>query len=90
MRKLIDYTFHDSWQLKELSLQKGSEYLVLKDLCDLRRRQKVTFLGFSDVDNHFGIFVFTDSLGAILRVSGDFSSSGHSRFNELRSAVSSA
>lgn len=90
MKKVTDYIFYDSWVLKELAMESGAEYIVLQDLCDLRKGQVVKFIGFDDVDNHFGRFVFTNQDGAVLEVDGDFSSSEHSRFKELKNALSKA
>lgn len=85
--KVTDYIFYNSWQLNDLDLTQGSDYLVLNDVGDLRKEQIVKFAGFDDIDNHYGIFVFIDSQGQILEVNGDFSGPNHSRFKELRLAI---
>lgn len=88
MKKMADYIFFDSWQTNELSIKPNVEYLVLNDLGDLRKGELVKFIGFDDVDNHFGIFVFLNSEGGILEVSGDFSGSNHSCMKDLKLALS--
>lgn len=87
MKQLSDYTFYNSWQLNELNLKQGSDCLILEDLGDLRKGQVVSFAGFDDVDNHYGIFVFTDSTGAVLEVKGDFSGSESYKLIELKRAI---
>lgn len=86
-QKVTDYIFYNSWQPNELGLTQGLDYLVLKDLDDLHAGQIVTFAGFDDIDNHYGIFVFIDSQGQILEVKGDFSGPDHSKVKELRLAI---
>lgn len=86
-KKVTDYTFYNSWQLKDLDLTQGSDYLVLNNIDDLRKDQIVKYAGFDDIDNHYGIFVFIDSEGKILEVKGDFSGPEHSKFKELRLAI---
>lgn len=87
MKQLSDYIFYNSWQLNELNLKQGSDYLILVDLGDLRKGQVVKFAGFDDVDNHYGIFVFMDSTGAVLEVKGDFSASESDKLIELKRAI---
>lgn len=87
MKKISDYIlFYDSWQLRELNLKPGEEYLVVTDLGHIKKDNLVKFIGFDDVDNHYGIFVFTDSDGNVLEVSGDFS--GSSSLKRLEAALS--
>lgn len=74
MKNISDYIFYDSWQLKELNLKQGNAYIVLSDLGDLKTGKIVKFIGFDDIDNHYGKFVFTDSKGQVIEVCGDFSS----------------
>lgn len=45
------------------------------------------FVGFDDVDNHYGIFVFTDSRNRILEVSGDVFGGGGRFIDELKRAI---
>jgi hypothetical protein len=90
MKKISDYVFFDSWQIKELNLKPGNEYFIANDICDLKKRTIVKFVGFDDIDNHYGIFVFTDPDGAFLEVWGDFSSPNHGRTLELKKALSRA
>jgi hypothetical protein len=90
MKKISDYVFYDSWQLKELDLRRGNDYVVSNDLGDLKKGKTVRFVGFDDVDNHYGVFVFTDSEGVVLEVSGDFSGSEHVRYLELKQALNKA
>ena len=84
------YTFHDSWQLKELNLVPNERYRVLYDVGDLKKGEIVSFIGFDDVDNHYGIFVFNNDSGKILEVTGDFSGPNHSRMVALGGALSKA
>lgn len=87
MKNITDYVFSHSWQLNELNMRPGEEFSVLADLCDLRQGEVVRFIGFDDVDNHYGIFVFTSVDGAVLEVSGDFSGPGHSQLQALKASL---
>lgn len=88
MKRIADYIFYDAWQQRELGIQPNTEYLVLTDLDDLKKGERVRFIGFDDVDNHYGIFVFTDANGNILEVNGDFS--GSNSLLELKKALSTS
>jgi hypothetical protein len=88
LRKLAGYRFHDSWQPSELCLNPGKKYHVRMNVGDLKTGQRVTFAGFDDVDNHFGIFVFLNAAGEVLEVSGDCSGREHTCLRELRAALS--
>ena len=55
----------------------------------LRTSQFVTFAGFDDVDNHYGIFVFTDLEGTVLEVTGGFSGRASYKPIELQRAIKS-
>lgn len=88
MKKITDYVFYNSWQLAELNIKPREKYIVLANLCDLKRGEVIQFVGFDDVDNHYGIFVFTNTSGAVLEVTGDFSSCDQSRLKELKNALS--
>jgi hypothetical protein len=88
MKQLTDYRFYDSWQLDELGLKPGETYRVGTDVGDLKQGQSVTFAGFDDVDNHYGIFVFVSGDGAVLEVSGDCSGRDHTCLKNLRAALS--
>jgi hypothetical protein len=90
MKKISDYIFCDSWQLAELNLRQGAEYFIAQDLCELKRGMSVRFLGFDDVDNHYGVFVFADSEGVLLEVRGDFSSPNHGRTLDLKQVLRKA
>ncbi|PTU73464.1 hypothetical protein DBO85_14145 [Pseudomonas mangrovi] len=87
VKTITDYVFSNSWQLNELNMRPGDEYSVLADLCDLRQGEVVRFIGFDDVDNHYGIFVFIRADGAVLEVSGDFSGPGHAHLQGLRASL---
>lgn len=87
MKLLSDYTFYDSWQLRELNLTAGHHYRVLHDAGDLRQGDIVQFAGFDDVDNHFGIFVFLDANGQVREVAGDCAGPQHSCMRELKLAL---
>lgn len=78
----------ESPQLSELNLLPDEEYRVLKDVGDLKKDALVKFVGFDDVDNHYGIFVFVDSDGTVLEVSGDCSGPNHSCMTNLKLALS--
>jgi hypothetical protein len=86
MKKLTDYIFYSSWQLGELDIKPDEEYLVLNDVGGLKKGEVVRFVGYDDVDNHYGIFVFVDFAGLVLEVSGDFS--GRSSMANLKTALS--
>ncbi|MFP5391230.1 MAG: hypothetical protein ACLGI6_06750 [Gammaproteobacteria bacterium] len=88
MRKLSDYIFYDSWLLRELNMQANEEYRVLMDVGELKKDASVKLIGFDDVDNHYGIVVFTDQNGNILEVPGDYSGRNHSSVEDLKSALS--
>lgn len=87
MKTISDYIFSTMWQLATLGLQPNATYSVLADLGDLRKGDVVTFVGFDDVDNHYGIFVFTDANGSVLEVSGDFSGPQHTAVKNLKAAL---
>jgi len=88
MKKRDYYTFYDSWQLRELQIEPGQKFVAQIDLDDLKKGNVVTFTGFDDVDNHFGIFVFTDTDNNVLEVRGDFS--GPASLQKLKMALSKA
>ncbi len=90
MKKLSDYNFCDSWVFREVDLESYAEYVVLADLCDLKKGERVKFIGFDDVDNHYGIFVFVDADGAVREVYGDFAGRTHPRLLELKAAIARA
>lgn len=89
MKKLSDYIFYNSWQLRELNIKPNEEFVVLVDVGDMKKGDAVKFVGFDDVDNHYGIFVFVDSKGEVLEVSGDCSGPNHSCLADLKVALSS-
>lgn len=88
MKKLTDYNFCNSWQLGELNIKPNDEYVVQFDLGGLKKGGLVRFVGYDDVGNHYGIFVFVDSTGRVLEVSGDCSGRNSSCFTDLNSALS--
>ncbi|MCC2960443.1 hypothetical protein LK540_08360 [Massilia sp. IC2-278] len=88
MKKITDYNFSDAWAVREVNLKTNEEYLVVNDLGDLKKGDLVKFVGFDDVENHYGVFVFVDANGTILEVSGDFSSPTHSSMTNLKLALS--
>jgi hypothetical protein len=85
---MSEYIFYNSWQLNELRMNPSEEYVVLMDLGDLKKGELVKFVGFDDIDNHFGIFVFTNEKNQILEVSGDFSGPDHPCLRKLKAALS--
>ncbi|MDN4058128.1 hypothetical protein QPK31_07775 [Massilia sp. YIM B02769] len=88
MKKISDYRFYDSWVLDELDIRPDEEFLITNDIGDLKEGQRVTFVGFDDVDNHYGIFVFVDADDKVLEVPGDFSGPRHSSMTNLKLALS--
>ena len=88
MKKRDHHTFYDSWQLRELQIEPGQQFVAQIDLDDLKKGTVLTFTGFDDVDNHFGIFVFTDADNNVLEVRGDFS--GPASLQKLKMALSKA
>ena len=88
MRKISDYIFCDSWQLNGMNLSPNEEYVVRMDIGDLKEGELVKFIGFDDVDNHYGIFVFQNSKDEVLEVSGDCSGQNHSCITDLKNALS--
>jgi hypothetical protein len=87
MKTAADFRFSASWQLAALGLRPGDRIVPSGNLGDLRACVPVDFVGFDDVDNHFGIFVFTGPKGELLEVRGDFSSPGHPCFLALKRAL---
>ncbi|MFP5393424.1 MAG: hypothetical protein ACLGI6_18055 [Gammaproteobacteria bacterium] len=85
MKTFSDYTFYDAWQLRELNMKAGDAYRVLTTIDDLAEGDVVRCVGFDDVDNHYGIFVFEDAAGKLREVRGDFS--GDQSLGRLRTAL---
>ena len=88
MKALSDYTFSNSWQLTDLVIRPLDTCCVLANVGQLQQGQVVKFIGFDDVDNHYGIFVFTDGDGNVLEVNGDFS--GPASLTALKAALAKA
>lgn len=88
MKKISDYIFYASWQLSELNIRPNAEYAVLADVGDLKNGSVVRFVGFDDVDNHYGRFVFIDINGNVLEVSGDCAGPNHWCLTKLKIALS--
>lgn len=76
MKALSDYIFSPPGSREHQKPRPNERYRVLAELDDLREGQVVTFVGYADVDNHDGIFVFTDAQQGILEVRGDFCAAG--------------
>jgi len=87
VKSVTDYSFRDSWQVSELKLKPGTIYKVRAGFDDLQEGNEVEFVGFEDVDNHFGRFVFKDKESRLLEVCGDFCSNQHPSFKKLRNAL---
>lgn len=87
MKKPSDYNFCNSWVLREVNLTPNEDYLVLMDLDDLKQGERVKFVGFDDVDNHYGIFVFLDADARVLEVSGDCAGANHSCVQNVKRAL---
>ena len=90
VKKLSDYNFSPHWRPDTFGLDPEETYLVLTDLRDLKKGALVKFVGFDDVDNHYGIFVFTDSQNRILEVSGDVFGGGGQFIEKLKRAITKA
>lgn len=90
MKKLSDYNFGPSWHEREAKLKPTTRYLVLLDQGDLKKGQVVTFIGFDDVDNHYGIFVFVDADQRILEVAGDCAGPDHSCMRNIKNGLTPA
>lgn len=88
MKNLTDYIFYESWQLQALNIAPGEAYAVLADVGDLKKGTIVKFAGFQDVDNHYGIFVFTGADGKVLEVAGDCAGADHPCLRDLKAALS--
>ncbi len=54
-------------------LERGQRYRVLESLQQLEAGTVVEYLGFNDVDNHYGEYEFRSDAGAELKVAGDCS-----------------
>ncbi len=85
MQKITDYVFSNSWQVKELKLKQGLLCRFVQPLKNIPRGAVMQFVGFEDVDNHFGRFVFMNKAGEIVELPGDFS--GRNSLSELKSAM---
>jgi hypothetical protein len=88
VKSITDYTYCDSWHLKHLGFKPGDQFAVATDIGELKAGDLVRLVGFDDVDNHFGIFVFTKSTNEVLEVRGDFSSPDGSSLSGLKKALS--
>jgi hypothetical protein len=87
MRKITDYTYYKSRQAEELGIKANDRLSVLHDIGELKKGDVVTYIGFDDVDNHFGVFVFTNQKDEVVVVSGDFSSYTGPFMDELKAAL---
>ena len=85
MKKLSDYIFSPGWENSKGTLRSNEQYVVLKDVGQLKQGEQVKFIGYDDVDNHYGIFVFVDANDNILEVNGDFCGLAH--FKELEASL---
>jgi len=85
MRNISDYIFSYSKKPSDRDPKTGQEYLVLTDIGELRKGALVKCVGFADIDNHYGIQVFTGANDEILEVAGDYS--GGSLLEKLKSAL---
>jgi hypothetical protein len=56
----------------------GHRYRVLADIGQLREGMVVRFVGFDDIDNHYGVYEFEQLDGCKVGVAGDYSSPRHS------------
>ena len=51
----------------------GQRYRVLQSIGELREGMVVRFIGFEDIDNHYGVYEFAGPDGSKLAVGGDYS-----------------
>ncbi len=87
MKKISDYIFYSSWQLSDADIKPNESFTVTRDIGDLKAGESVVFIGFDDIDNHFGIFVFMNERNEVLEVAGDFSSPRSSSLNDLKNSL---
>lgn len=86
MKNVYDYVFSHSWQPQKLQLQQGAQYHVFTELGPFKPGEMAIFLGFEDIDNHYGKFVFKKPDGEIVEFPGDYSGPTHSSFLKIKCA----
>ena len=72
MKSLTDYIFYNSWQEKKLGIKTGDRFKVIIPIGKLNINDEVTYVGYDDVDNHYGIFVFKNNANEPLEIGQDF------------------
>ncbi len=68
----------------------GRRYRVLETLQQLTKGDVVTFVGYDDIDNHYGKYDFQTSEGRAVSVSGDFSTLRSSPLGEAHRYLAEA
>jgi hypothetical protein len=79
-RKLADFIFSKSWPVDELNFSYEKKYVVLQSIGNLKVGNVVTFCGFEDIDNPYGIAVFRNAKREIIEYPGDYSGRDSSIF----------
>jgi hypothetical protein len=87
MKNFSNFEFSNSWQVTELNLKQGERYKILLDLASISAGEIAIFLGFEDIDNHHGNFVFQKLSGQIVEISGDYSGRDHSSYLKIKNAL---
>ncbi|HMU66802.1 MAG TPA: hypothetical protein PKE57_06645 [Cellvibrionaceae bacterium] len=87
MKNVYDYVFSQSWQTQELQLQQGVQYPIFTELGPFKPGEMAIFLGFEDIDNHYGKFVFKKHDGEIVEFPGDYSGPTHTSFLQIKCAL---
>ena len=87
MKVLSDFEFSNSWQVVELELKQGVKYEILQNLGSFTPGEMVIFLGYEDIDNHYGNFVFQKIDGEIVEFHGDYCSTNHSSYLKIQNAL---
>lgn len=87
MKLLTDYILYDAWQEKKLGIKAGERFKVTQPIGKLKIGDEVTYVGFDDVDNHYGIFVFKNQSNEPLEICRDFSSLGDEFISHFYASV---
>ncbi len=87
MKLLTEYIFYNAWQETRLNLTAGDCFTVTQALGKLSCGDEVTYVGFEDVDNHYGIFVFKNQKNQALEIGGDFSTLSDQFISEFNTAL---
>ena len=63
---------YDSWQEKALKIKAGDRFTVRQAIGELTVGDDIIYVGFSDIDNHYGIWVFKNKNNEPFEIPGDF------------------